>query len=116
MIAFLARQHSSLPDQQIHSPWCRKLGSVMNRIPSTSRMHVAFPTHKSFPPNGVVTGFSCDLVYPPSGESGKEASKQGSRTSGKISVGVDMVVEIEKRRVIWVVGSEWDGETGERRP
>lgn len=28
----------------------------MNRIPSTSMMHVALPTHSSFPPKGVGVG------------------------------------------------------------
>lgn len=69
-----------------HLPWCKKFGSVMKRMPLNSIMHVAFPTHRSFPPNGVFTGTESDLAYPVRGSSGSESSKQSSLIGGRVSV------------------------------
>lgn len=69
-----------------HLPWCKKFGSVMKRMPLNSMMHVAFPTHRSFPPNGVFTGIESDLANLVRGSSGSESSKQGSLVGGSVSV------------------------------
>ena len=57
----------------------------MRRMPLNSMMTVALPTHSSFPPKGVITGFSDDFAYD-NGASSSETSKHGPRDAGKVRV------------------------------